>query len=88
MKRFAELALIVAVAESACADRPLPSWPYAKPSGGLPGIAWFGANETGFEVSVHEHSHQCPGELQQSASLHGLLPHVSDVVCSSGSLHA
>ena len=52
MKRFAELVLIVAVAASVRADRPLPSWPYAKPSGGLPGIAWFGANETGFEVSV------------------------------------
>eukprot|EP00038_Savillea_parva_P005072 m.146846 g.146846 ORF g.146846 m.146846 type:complete len:541 (+) comp11651_c2_seq9:195-1817(+) len=30
-------------------DRPLPPWPYLQPRGGLPGIAWFGANESGFE---------------------------------------
>ena len=32
-------------------SRPLPPWPYAAPEGqrGTAGIAWFGANETGFE---------------------------------------
>ena len=31
--------------------RPLPGWPYEVPKGqsGTAGIAWFGANETGFE---------------------------------------
>eukprot|EP01043_Picozoa_sp_COSAG02_P036589 COSAG02_NODE_2690_length_8228_cov_10.450732_2_plen_249_part_00 len=31
--------------------RPMPPWPYLAPSGhgGTPGLAWFGANETGFE---------------------------------------
>jgi hypothetical protein len=33
------------------AARPMPLWPYAAPTGhgGTPGLAWFGANETGFE---------------------------------------
>eukprot|EP00040_Diaphanoeca_grandis_P010940 m.56055 g.56055 ORF g.56055 m.56055 type:complete len:499 (-) comp22174_c0_seq1:64-1560(-) len=29
--------------------RPLPIWAYTKPRGGLSGVAWFGANESGFE---------------------------------------
>lgn len=29
--------------------RPLPPWQFTKPRGGFPGIAWFGANVSGFE---------------------------------------
>jgi hypothetical protein len=46
------LTVVALLQPRASAGRPLPPWPYVRTSGKLPGIAWFGANETGFEVGA------------------------------------
>ena len=65
------LTVVALLQPRASAGRPLPPWPYVRTSGKLPGIAWFGANETGFEVSHTD-----------SASLLALLQHFALQRCA------
>jgi hypothetical protein len=67
------LTVVALLQPRASAGRPLPPWSYVRTSGKLPGIAWFGANETGFEVShTDSASLHCCSTLHCSAAQLGL----------------